>query len=120
MTLDPHIAFRNMDVSETLDQRIRARVAELERLFDRIVACNVAIEAHHRTTNGRLSFHVYIDLAVPGRTIAVRREPAVNHGHEDAFVAVREAFDMARRQLEDHVRVARGEVKTRAAAGWGA
>lgn len=119
MALDPRIAFRNMDVSETLDQRIRARVAELERLCDRIVACNVAVEAHRRNSNGRLSFNVYIDLSVPGRRIAVHREPAADHGHEDAIVAVREAFDMARRQLEDHVRVARGDVKTHAAAARG-
>jgi hypothetical protein len=42
----------------------------------------------------------------------VRREPNDNHAHEDAHVAVRDAFDIARRQLEDHVRVARGDVKT--------
>ena len=110
------IAFRNMDVSEALEQRIRVRVAELDQLCDRITACDVVLEMHHRhQSQGRL-FHVRVDLALPGRTIVVRREPGAHHAHEDAHVAVRDAFDSARRQLEDYMRVARGDVKAHAKA----
>ena len=106
------IAFRNMDVSEALEQRIRKRAAELEQLCDRITSCDVVVELQHRHPRQGKLFHVRVDLTVPGRTIVVRREPNDNHAHEDAHVAVRDAFDIARRQLEDHVRVARGDVKT--------
>jgi len=106
------IAFRNMDVSEALEQRIRTRVAELDQLCDRITACDVVVEVHHRHKSQGRTFHVRVDLALPGRTIVVRREPETNHAHEDAHVAVRDAFDSARRQLEDYVRVVRGDVKT--------
>jgi hypothetical protein len=40
---------------------------------------------------------------VPGREIVVGREPA-NHAHDDMNVAIRDAFDAARRQLEDVAR----------------
>jgi ribosomal subunit interface protein len=110
------IAFRNMDASDALEQRIRKRVAELEQLCDRITACEVVVELdHHQPRQGKM-FHVRVDITLPGRTIVVRREPPDNHAHEDAHVAVRDAFDSARRQLEDHVRVARGDVKTHAKA----
>jgi ribosomal subunit interface protein len=105
------IAFRNMDVSEALEQRIRTRVAELEQLCDRITACEVVVEMQHRHKSQGRTFQVRVDLTLPGRSVVVRREPGVNHGHEDAHVAVRDAFDSARRQLEDHMRVARGDVK---------
>jgi ribosomal subunit interface protein len=106
------IAFRNMDVSEALEKRIRTRVAELDQLCDRITACDVVVEMQHRHQGQGKTFQVRVDLALPGRTIVVRREPGAHYAHEDAHVAVRDAFDSARRQLEDHVRVARGDVKT--------
>jgi cold shock CspA family protein len=38
----------------------------------------------------------------------------MHHAHEDAHVAVRDAFDALRRRLQDHVRDSRGEVKLHA------
>jgi len=49
--------------------------------------------------------------AVPGADFVV------NHGHaEDAHVALRDAFDAARRQLEDHVGRRDGGAKSHRAA----
>jgi ribosome-associated translation inhibitor RaiA len=115
MQQDLSIVFRNMDTSEALERRIRSRTAELEHLCDRITACDVVVEMHRRPSHQGKSFHIRVDVALPGRTIVVRREPAHNHGHEDAHVAVRDAFDAARRQLADHVHVTRGDVKAHAA-----
>ena len=56
-------------------------------------------------------YHVRVDLTVPGREIVVSRDPAENHAHEDVYVAIRDAFDATRRQLEDHVREIRADVK---------
>ena len=111
MQQELRITFRNMDVSETLEQRIRALAAGLDHICDRITACSVVVEAHHRHPNQAKTFHVHVDLTVPGRIIVVRREPGEHHAHDDAYAAARSAFDSARRQLEDHVQVVRGEVK---------
>ena len=35
----------------------------------------------------------------------------MNHAHEDFYVTMRDAFNAARRQLEDYVRRRRGKVK---------
>jgi cold shock CspA family protein/ribosome-associated translation inhibitor RaiA len=103
-----------MDSSEAVAARIRGRVEELERFFDRIIACRVVVECRHpRRQQGNL-FHVRVELGVPGREIAVGRDPAAHHAHEDAHVAVRDAFDAVRRLLEDHVRQQRGDVKLHA------
>jgi hypothetical protein len=50
----------------------------------------------------------------PGREIVVGNERAISHVHEDAYVAVRDAFDAARPRLEDHTRGRRGEVEAHA------
>ena len=112
MQLPLQITFRHMDSSEAVAARIRERAGELERFFDRIISCRVVVECRHpRRRQGNL-FRVRVDLKIPGREIAVGRDPAAHQAHEDIYVAIRDAFDAARRVLEDHVRERRGEMKT--------
>ncbi len=111
MQLPLQVSFRNMVASPSVEKRIRERAEALERYFGRITACRVVIEAStHRQHKGGL-YHIRIDLTVPGREIVVKRDPAEHHAHEDILVAVRDAFDAARRRLEDYVRDSRGDVK---------
>jgi cold shock CspA family protein/ribosome-associated translation inhibitor RaiA len=103
-----------MASSPALEARIRERAEELERFFARITFCRVVVECRHlRRLQGNL-FQVRIDLGVPGRKIVVGHDPGADHAHEDPYVAVRDAFDAARRRLEDHAREGRGEVKLHA------
>lgn len=51
---------------------------------------------------------------MPGKDVHVNQEGPKNHAHEDINVAIRDGFDAAVRQLEDHVRRLRGEVKSHA------
>jgi len=105
------ITFRHMEPSPALEARIRQRAEELEQFFNRITATRVVVECRHpRHHQGKL-FEVLVDLKLPGNEIVVGREPGMNHAHEDAHVAVRDAFDAARRQLEDYARKRRGNVK---------
>ena len=111
MQVPLQITFRHMDTSPALEARIRQRVEELEQYHDRITACHVTVEAqNNRHQQGNL-FQARIDLVLPGREIAIGHERGFNHAHEDAHVAVRDAFDALRRQLQDHVKSARGKVK---------
>jgi cold shock CspA family protein len=55
---------------------------------------------------------VRIDLTVPGTELVVSRESGLNHAHEDAYVAIRDAFKAARRKLDNYTRRQRQEVKT--------
>lgn len=106
------ISFRHIDPSPALEERIREEAAKLEHLFGRITRCHVVVEApQHGPHKGGL-FRVSIDLGVPGREIAVTGPRRKDHAHEDAYVAVRDAFEAVARKLEDHARRARGDVKT--------
>lgn len=106
------ITFRNMDHSDAVEARIREKVDKLEQVYDRITACRVRVEAINRQhTKGNL-FQVNIELSVPGKQVVIDRNPGKNHAHEDVYVAVRDAFNAARRRLEDHSRRKAGKVKT--------
>jgi len=101
LQLPVRITFRNMDPSPTLEAKIREKAAKLERLHGRITDCRVSVEApHHHHHKGQL-YKVSIDLTLPGREILASTGTGNNHAHEDAYVAVRDAFDAAARQLED-------------------
>jgi ribosome-associated translation inhibitor RaiA len=112
MQLPLQITFRGMAPSVTIEQSVRERAARLERFHDRITRCHVTIDVpHRRHAQGNL-FAVRIDITTPAREIAVTRDPPADHTHEDFKAVLRDAFNAAARQLEDHVRRRRGDVKT--------
>jgi ribosomal subunit interface protein len=97
------IAFHNLDVSESLRRLVEEKAEWLERFHDRITACRVVVEAPHRRRRQGKAFHVRIDLDLPGATLVVRRGPA-DLRTEDPAAVIRDAFDSARRQVEDFAR----------------
>jgi ribosomal subunit interface protein len=100
------ITFRDMTTSAAVEQVIQTWVARLEHLYGRIQRCAVVVEQpHHHHRQGNL-FQVHVDLTVPGREIASRGAE-----HENVYVAISEAFRATRRQLQDHARIRRGDVK---------
>jgi cold shock CspA family protein len=108
------ITARDFELTEPMERDIRDRVAALEQYYDRISGCEVAVEApmrHHRKGG---PFKVRLRLTLPRGEIAVTRQ-----SDEDMTLAVREAFDAARRRIEDHVRELRGQVKIHAEAPHG-
>lgn len=115
MSIPLHIAFRNMQSSPAAETQVRERVGALERFHPRITACNVMLEARHRHQHQGKLFQVRVDLVVPGGEIVVSRDPGADHAHEDLHVAIRDAFDAARRRLEDKARRLRGDMKTHVA-----
>lgn len=107
MQLPVQITLRGLGHSDALEAAVRERAEWLDRFYDRITSCRVVVEVLGRHQHKGRSFSVKVDLKLPGGEIAVTREH-----DEDVHVAVRDAFDAARRQLEDHVRVQRGDVKS--------
>jgi len=105
------IAFRGLEGSEATRGLIEEKVVWLEQYYDRITGCRVVVEAPHRHHRHGNQYLVRIDLKVPAGEIVVNREPPQRSESRDLVVAIRDAFDAARRKLEEHVRRHRQEVK---------
>jgi cold shock CspA family protein/ribosome-associated translation inhibitor RaiA len=104
MQIPIQVSFRHLGYSPSVDSAVQKRAQALSKFFPRITSLRVIIEPSQlRRQQGNL-YHVRIDMTVPGREIVVRRDPGKHHAHEDIYVAIRDAFDAARRQLEDYVR----------------
>jgi cold shock CspA family protein len=105
------ITFRGMEKSPAVEETVREYAEKLDRYYDGIISCRIVIESPHRQHHQGNLFHVAIAIKVPGTEILVNREKSERHSHEDAYVAIRDAFAAARRQLEDFGRRQRGKVK---------
>ena len=106
MEIPLQITVRNLDLPEAIKADIHEKSEKLERFYDRIIRCRVVVEVPHRHQNEGILYNVHIDMTVPGAELVVRREP-----NEDLATAVRDAFDAARRKLEDFASRQRGDVK---------
>jgi cold shock CspA family protein/ribosome-associated translation inhibitor RaiA len=100
-----------MDSSPAIEARIREKAALLERFSDRITGCRVIVEKEHRHRHKGNLFRVRVEIDAPGKELAVTHSGPRDHAHEDVYVAIRDGFRAAVRQLEDHVRERGGKVK---------
>ena len=109
------ITSRDFPLSEAVEAEIREKSAALENYYERLSGCEVTVRApalkHHRKGG---PFLVQVRLTVPGKELEVDRQ-----AEQELSQAIREAFDTARRQLEDYAREQRGSVKTHESAAVG-
>jgi len=130
MKLPVDITFHNLGFTDWIDAEIRKRAVKLEAYCPDIVSCRVAVEIPHRHHQHGNRFRIRIDMIVPGEEIAVSQTPSL-HGlqqdldepmqekhfeieamRKDGQLVIRQAFDIARRRLQDYARRRRGAVKT--------
>jgi ribosomal subunit interface protein len=106
------IVVHGMEHSDALDAHIREKAKKLEEFYPRMIGCRVTVDQPHRHHHQGGHFEVKIDVHVPGKG-----EVVVNRQHaEDVYVALRDAFDAAKRKLEEQIRLQRGDVKVHAEA----
>jgi ribosomal subunit interface protein len=107
MQIPLQITIRDMPHSEALETQIREKAAKLEEFHDRITSCRVRVEQIGQHQHKGRQFRVSVDVRVPGREIVANRDH-----DQDVYVALRDAFDAVKRQVEEAVRTQRGDVKT--------
>ena len=101
MAAQVQVTMRGLQQSDALEQRIRERIEKLDTLYPEvIIKCHVVAEQPHHHQHQGGQFVVRMDIAVPGKDIVVNRDHS-----EDIYVALRDACNAARRQLEQHTRL---------------
>jgi len=100
------VVFHGIAPSPALEAAAREKAHRLERFSADILSCRVDIDESHKHQHQGRPFGVRIHLSVPGEELTVDRV-----ADEDVYVALRDAFDATKRQLEEVVREQRGDVK---------
>ena len=101
MDVPPEIAYRNVEATDALKERIFAGIDRLEKVHDRIVSCRVMVEETNPGRRAGKLNHVRLDISVPDRDVVVNRDPPEHPASQDLHQAVDEAFDKAWRKLRD-------------------
>jgi len=111
MQHDVTIRFEGLPVSEALREDILRHAHKLWQLAPQLQSCDVAVrKAEHRHQHGN-RYVAHVHAVMRGATFEAGRTPTKDHSHEDAYVAVRDAFDAMQRQVSEHVRGVRDGAK---------
>ena len=125
-----------MEPSEVVEGHIRDAAQRLDVFCDEIMGCRVLVEVPHQHHRKGKQYHVRIDLTVPGAEFVIKRAPKLVTDtptrfrkapddvqleesrdlskyavHDEIQLSIRDAFDAARRKLQDYARRRRGGVK---------
>jgi len=115
MQMPLEIAFHHIERSEQAENEIRTRVADLEKIYERLVSCRVRIDQRAKDVTGTIPPVVRIELGIPGHgEIVVSHEPdhlLRKYKHPDLRSAINEAFRKAERQLLDLKEQRQGRTK---------
>lgn len=103
MDIPLQVSFRNMEHSPAIEDRVREKAGKLEQYFHHLTSCRVVVEAPHRHHHKGKIYHIRIEMGVPRKPeLVVSNEREENHAHEDVYIAIRDAFKTAERQLRDY------------------
>jgi ribosome-associated translation inhibitor RaiA len=114
MSIPLDLTFRDMEASDAVATAIRESLDRLGKFYDRIQRCGVVVERPHQSQKHGQGFHVRLQIEVPDRVFTIDRDPGQDDDHTNVYVAIGDAFRVARRQLHDHAEIIRGDVKSHA------
>ena len=119
-----------MPASPAVVQRVTAEAQKLRRYAEAIRHCHAIVSATHRHHRSGRQYAIHLEIGFPKHVIAIAHEPPAparaarlleprkhleaGAPAKDIHVVIRKAFDVARRRLQDQLRLLRGDVKRHA------
>jgi len=100
MTNEIQVVFHNIDQSNAIMEAVNKKITKLERYCDQILAGRVVLDSPHNNHHKGKVYSVSLELRTPTKEIIVNQDQHDNHAHEDLYVAIRDAFNAAERQLK--------------------
>ena len=94
------IFFHNIEQTDALEGAVRKRIAKLERYCERIISGRVVLDSPHNHRHKGKVYSVGLEIHTSQKEVRVNQEQHDNHAHEDLYVAIRDAFNAAERQLK--------------------
>ena len=106
MEISLQITAKDIELTDAIRADITEKAEKLDSYYDRIIRCRVTVECPKRHPHEGKLYNVHIYMTVPGSELAIKHAP-----NEDLYVSIRDAFQAAKRKLEDYAREQRGDVK---------
>jgi len=100
MTNEFQVVFHNIDQTSAINDAVQKRINKLERYCGQIIAGRVVLDSPHNNHHKGKVYFVGLEIHTPSKEVRVNQEQHDNHAHEDLYVAIRDAFNVAERQLK--------------------
>lgn len=94
------LTFRHIARSGALEARASAIGRRLQSFGEQILQCHMTLECSDERRGSGALYFVTIDLAVPGAQIYADSLHSDGSSHQDIYLALRDAFANAKRQLQ--------------------
>ncbi|GAB5497997.1 MAG: hypothetical protein PsegKO_03080 [Pseudohongiellaceae bacterium] len=101
MTNEFQVTYHNIDQTEAINDAVNKRIAKLERYCDQIITGRVVLDCPHNNHHKGKVYSVGLEIHTPSKEVRVNQDQHDNHAHEDLYIAIRDAFNAAERQLKD-------------------
>ena len=102
MRVTPEISYRGIAKTDALESLINEKIEKLEKFYHTISSCRVSIEKIHDHPDGGSPYKVRLDITVPeSREIVVNKSPDDGVQYTPLETVIRDAFDIANRQLKE-------------------
>ncbi len=113
MQIPLEISYRDVNKTDELEDLIREKINKLEKICDYITSCRIAVEKPQKNLNYGSPYRIRIDLRIPpGHEIVIKREPGEGNMGDPLFTIIRDAFDAAKRKVQELVEIQRKEIKS--------
>jgi len=94
------VVYHNIDQSDALTENVNKRIEKLRRFSHDIIGGRVVLDCPHNNHHKGKVFSVTVEIHTSGKEVIVRQAQHDKPAHEDIYVAVRDAFNAAERQLK--------------------
>ena len=94
------VVYHNIDQSPALSEKVVRRIEKLQRFSNDIIGGRVVLDSPHNNHQKGKVFSVTLEIHTSGKEVIVKQDQHDRAEHEDIYVAVRDAFNAAERQLK--------------------
>ena len=102
MRVPPEIAYRGINKTPALEALIAEKIDKLEKFYRQISSCHLVVEKVHDHPEHGSPYRVRIDITVPeDREVVVDKSPDKGKQNQPLEALIRDAFDVANRQLKE-------------------
>ena len=102
MQIPLELSFRDVNKTAELEDLINDKVDDLEKVFDNIISCRMAVEKPQEHQSSGSPYRVRINVRVPpGKEIVVTGNPGDGEMHDPLEAIIRDAFATATRELRE-------------------
>ncbi len=102
MRVPPEISYRGVEKTEALENLVAEKIARLEKFYSEISSCHLSVEKVHDHPESGSPYRVRIDITVPeDREVVVDKSPDQGVQYQPLESIIRDAFDIADRQLKE-------------------